>query len=68
MLAEKNFDISNARFTNGDIDAQTLALDRIRLNNAYLSRLGAYISYRLFIADLTRKTFYDFETGTALAP
>jgi outer membrane protein TolC len=63
VLAEKNFEISNYRFTNGDIDAQTLALDRARLNNAYLSHLDAYISYKLLLADLARKTFYDFQNN-----
>ncbi len=60
-VAERNFNINQSRFTNGDIDAQTLALDRERLNKAYISRLEAYISYKLYIADLSRKTFYDFE-------
>ncbi|MBN1116082.1 MAG: TolC family protein [Bacteroidales bacterium] len=63
-VAERNFEISKARFTNGDIDAQTLALDRTRLNNAYVTHLNAYISYKLLIADLSRKTFYDFENDT----
>lgn len=62
-LAEKNFEISKYRFTNGDIDAQTLALDRARLNNAYISQLDAYISYKLLLADLSRKTFYDFQNN-----
>ena len=66
-LAERNFEISRQRFSNGDIDAQTLALDRVRLNDAYNSRLEAYISYKLHISDLTRKTFYDFEKGVILA-
>ncbi len=60
-VAERNFAISNSRFTNGDIDAQELALDRRRLNEAYISHLEAYISYKLLIADLARKTFYDWE-------
>lgn len=64
-VAERNFEISKSRFTNGDIDAQTLALDRDRLNRSYLSRLEAFISYKLLIADLTRKTFYDFENDHA---
>ncbi len=63
QLAEKNFEISNYRFTNGDIDAQTLALDRQRLNKANISKLEAYISYKLLIADLARKTFYDFRNN-----
>lgn len=66
QLAERNFEISMARFNNGGIDAQTLALDRVRLNDSYLSRLDAYISYRLFLSDLARKTFYDFENNVAL--
>ena len=61
-VAERNFAISNSRFTNGDIDAQELALDRRRLNDAYISHLEAYISYKLLIADLARKTFYNWET------
>lgn len=65
-LAERNFEISRSRFTNGDIDAQTLALDRVRLNDSYISRLNAYISYKLLIADLARKTFYDFENSVSL--
>ena len=62
-LAEKSFDISRQRFTNGDIDSQALALDRTRLNASYQSHLDSYISYKLLIADIMRKTFYDFEKG-----
>jgi len=61
LLAEKSFNISRQRFSDGDIDSQTLALDRARLNAAYQSRLDSYISYKLLIADVMRKTFYDFE-------
>jgi outer membrane protein TolC len=63
LLAEKSFNISRQRFSDGDIDSQTLALDRARLNAAYQSRLDSYISYKLLIADIMRKTFYDFENG-----
>jgi outer membrane protein len=59
-VAEQSFAISNARFVNGDIDNETLALARARLNNAYVSRLEAYSSYQLLLADLTRQTFYDY--------
>jgi len=38
-----------------------LALERIRLNTAYTSHLRAYINYQLLLADLMRKTFYDFQ-------
>ncbi len=60
-VAEKSFDITLQRFTDGDIDSQALALERNRLNNAYLQHLGAYTTYQLALADLMQKTFYDFE-------
>ncbi|MFM2291064.1 MAG: hypothetical protein RIS29_877 [Bacteroidota bacterium] len=60
-VAEKSFDITRQRFADGDIDSQSLALERNRLNNAYTSHLRAYINYQLFLADLMRKTFYDFQ-------
>jgi len=62
-LAEKSFSISRQRFANGDIETESLAQDRIRLNAAYQSHLESYISYKLLIADIMRKTFYDFENG-----
>lgn len=62
-VAEKSFEITLKRFADGDIDSQSLALERNRLNNAYNSHLRAYINYQLSIADLTRKTFYDFKSG-----
>ena len=61
VVAEKNFNISRQRFSNGDIDSQALALDRIRLNVAYISHLESFISYKLLLADLMRQTYYDFE-------
>ena len=60
-VAEKSFEITRARFSDGDIDSQALALERDRLNNAYMTHLSAYINYQLKIADLMRKTFYDFQ-------
>lgn len=62
-VAEKSFAISSSRFTNGEIDSQALALDRERLNNAYLSHLKSYIEYKLHLSDLKRKTYYDFENN-----
>lgn len=59
-VAEKSFEITRARFADGDIDSQSLALERNRLNNAYTSHLQAYINYQLKLADLMRNTFYDF--------
>ena len=60
-IAEKSFAITLQRFTDGDIDSQTLALERNRLNSAYRNHLSAYIAYQLSLADIERKTLYDFE-------
>jgi len=61
VVAEKSFEISRQRYTNGEIDSQAIALERERLNSAYISRLESFIAYKLFLSDLMRKTFYDFE-------
>ncbi|MDR0415139.1 MAG: TolC family protein [Prevotellaceae bacterium] len=60
LVAEKSFEITRQRFSDGDIDSQSLALERNRLNTAYTSHLRAYITYQLSLADLMRKTFHDF--------
>lgn len=65
-LAEKSYDISYQRFVNGDIDVETLGLDRIRFTNAQNSYLQAYINYKLQLLDLNRKTFFDFENNKPL--
>lgn len=62
-VAEKSFEITRQRYSDGDINSESLALERNRLNTAYTSRLSAYINYQLSIADLMRKTFYDFENN-----
>jgi outer membrane protein len=61
IVAEKSFEISRQRYSEGDIDSQTMALERNRLNTAYNSHLSAYSNYQLKLADLMRKTFYDFQ-------
>ncbi|MCD6346162.1 MAG: TolC family protein, partial [Bacteroidales bacterium] len=66
VIAEKSFDISRQRYANGEIDSQDMALERERLNKAYTSRLSSYITYKLSLSDLMRKTFYDFEKGVEL--
>ncbi|MDA3879350.1 MAG: TolC family protein, partial [Prolixibacteraceae bacterium] len=62
-VAEKSFEITRMRYSDGDIDSQDLALERERLNNAYISHLSSYIQYELNLADLMRKTFYDFKNN-----
>ena len=66
VIAEKSFQITLQRFSDGDIDSQTLALERNRLNSAYRNHLSAYIAYQLSLADIMRKTLYDFEKGEPL--
>ena len=65
-VAQRVFDISLQRFNNGDITSQELALDRNRLTQAKFSFLNAYIDYKLALADLKRKTMWDFEMNQSL--
>jgi outer membrane protein TolC len=66
VVAEKSFDISRQRYANGEIDSQAMALERERMNNAYNTRLDAYIDYKLLLSDIMRKTFFDFEKDKAM--
>lgn len=66
-VAARSYEISRARFDNGEITSQDLALDRDRLVQARLATLDASIQLRLALADLTRQTLYDFEAGKSLA-
>lgn len=66
VIAEKSFEISRQRYSNGDIDSQSMALERERLNTAYITRLDAFINYKLYLADIMRKTFFDFEKNVSL--
>ena len=65
-VAEKSFEITLSRFSDGDIDSQGLALERNRLNTAYTSHLRAYINYQLALADMMRKTLYDFQNDVGV--
>ena len=66
VVAEKSFEISRQRYANGDIDSQAMALERERLNSAYLSRLESFINYKLLLSDVMRKTFFDFEKNVSV--
>lgn len=66
VVAEKSFEISRKRYANGDIDSQAMALERERMNNAYITRLSSFINYRLLLSDLMRKTFFDFEKNISM--
>lgn len=57
----KSYRISQLRFENGDMTSQELSIEQERLSQVQLSYIGSYITYRLSVADLNRKTMYDFE-------
>jgi len=65
-VARRGYEISQARFNNGDITSQELALDRDRLTQARQNYLDAYIQYQISVADLKRNTLYDWEKGKSL--
>jgi len=65
-VSRKSMDISLKRFANGDITSTELARASDQLNNAKLSYLSAYIEYKMALADLKRKTLYDFEKDRPL--
>ncbi len=65
-VAEKSFEITRQRFSDGDIDSQSLALERNRLNNAYTTHLGAYINYQLTLTELMKDTYYDFQNESMM--
>ncbi len=65
-VSQKSFDINMKRFENGDITSTDLARVSDQLNNSLLSYLDAYNQYKLALADLRRKTLYDFENNRSL--
>ena len=60
-VAEKSFEITRQWYSDGDIDSQSLVLERNGLNTANTSHIIACINYQLMLADLMRKTFFDFQ-------
>jgi len=59
--AQRSYEISLLRFENGDITSQELGMERERLENTQIDYLNAYITYQMSIADLKRKTLWDFQ-------
>ena len=66
-IAQRTYDISLERFNNGDITSQELANNSNRLSSAKLAYLGAYITYKLAVEDLKRKTLWDFEKNRSVS-
>lgn len=65
-VGEKSFEISLKRFNNGDITSTELSRASDQLNQAKLSYLSAYVDYKLALADLKRKTLFDFDLNRSL--
>lgn len=62
-VALESYRISQLRYQNGDLSNQELSIEQERLSQIQLSYIEAYITYRLSVADLNRKTMYDFENN-----
>jgi outer membrane protein TolC len=62
-VAVESYRISQLRFESGDMTSQELSIEQERLSQIQLAYIDAYITYRLSIADLNRKTMYDFENN-----
>lgn len=62
-LAQRSYRIFTVRFENGDISSQELAIERERLSSVQLNYLDAYIDNQLALADLKRKTMWDFQNN-----
>ncbi len=60
-VAQKGYEISLERFRAGTITRNDLAQAQQRLTTTKLNNLISLIDYRLGVADLARKTLWDFE-------
>ena len=67
-VAQKSYDISLSRFQSGTINRNDLAQAQQRLTAAKLNNLSALIDYHTSLADIKRKTIYDFEKNEPVAP
>jgi outer membrane protein TolC len=61
--ATNSYRISRLRFENGDLSGQELATEQARLSQVQLAYIDAYITYQLALADLKRRTMWDFENN-----
>lgn len=60
-LSQRSYRISQLRFENGSITSQELGVEQESLADTQLDYLNAFITYRLAIADLKRKTIWNFK-------
>ena len=62
-VAARSYRINRLRFENGDITGQELSVEQAKLSNVQLAYIDAYVTYQLALADLKRKTMWDFENN-----
>ena len=62
-VAQRSYEISSMRFENGDITSQELGVEQERLATTQLNYLDAFITFQLAVADLKRKTLWDFQNN-----
>jgi len=67
-VAQKGYDISLQRFRNGAITRNDLTLAQQRLTSAKTNSLNALIDYKIGLADLKRRTLWDFEKNGPVKP
>jgi outer membrane protein TolC len=65
-IGSKSYEISTERFKSGQITSYEINLEQQRYTNAKLNELNSIIDYKLALADLKRKTFYDFENDVPI--
>jgi outer membrane protein len=62
-VAQKTYEITLQRYSVGTVTRNDLAQAQQRLTTAKLANLSALIDYQLGLADLTRKTYWNFGTN-----
>ncbi len=67
-VAQQGYDISIQRFRNGTITRNDLAQAQQRLTAAKLNSLSALVDFKLAVADLRRKTHWDYERNAPVQP
>ncbi len=67
-VAQKSYDISVERFQAGTTSRNDVAQAQQRLTNAKINSLSAIIDYQIALADLKRRTLWDYERNEAVRP
>lgn len=62
-VSVRSYKISQLRFSNGELTSQQLGVEQERLSQVQLEYLNAYITYQMALADLKRKTMWDFQNN-----